>query len=59
MYLVRNRKLMNFRNNKTFLKLLDPALVIPVKKYMHENRIRVNKAADPALEDLIYYCNSR
>ena len=52
------KKILKFRNNKTFYSLFDPGKRIAIKGYLHKNSINVKKATDQTMTGLIYYCNS-
>ncbi len=58
MYLVDKHEFQLFKNNRTFLKLLDPDIQVNVKKYLRERGVRVQKAPDETMRDLINYCNT-
>jgi len=57
MYVLMDKTLMRFKNNRSFMKLFPKEKQINVKKYLRQNRIKVNKASDQAMEELINNCS--
>jgi hypothetical protein len=57
-YLAYNDTLKVFRNNRTFISLFPPEKREQVRKFLRENRIRINKADDESLMKVMQYCNS-
>jgi hypothetical protein len=47
-----------YKKNKDFINAFDPALRIPVSKYLKSNKIKVNKASDAAIGSLVTFCNT-
>lgn len=47
-----------YRNNRNFLKALDPGIQKTVKSFMKDRRLKVNKAQDAQIRHLVEYCNS-
>lgn len=47
-----------YRNNRSFLKALDPGIQRTVKSFMKEGKLKVNKAQDAQVRQLVEYCNS-
>jgi hypothetical protein len=58
MYLQKGDSLFNFKNNRTFLDLMEPSHRNDIRKFMRAERIRLKKASDDKLNKLIGYCNS-
>lgn len=57
-FLVIGGKYYAYRNNRGFVKALDPDIQKTVKSFMKEGKIKVNKAQDPEVRHLVEYCNS-
>lgn len=57
-YIFQNNKLCSYKNNRSFLKCFDEKLRLEVKAYMKKNKIKVKKASDNTIYDLLTYCNS-
>ena len=47
-----------FRNNRSFVKVLDPEIQRTVKSFMKEGKLKVNKARDAQIRHLVEYCNT-
>jgi hypothetical protein len=56
-YVLLNGALQQFTNNRRFVKLFEKEKQIKIKKYIRHNRIKVTKAQDVVMEELINYCN--
>jgi len=52
------KKILKFRNNKSFYSLFDPDKRIAIRGYLRKNSISVKTATDQTMTGLIYYCNS-
>ncbi|HOW30052.1 MAG TPA: hypothetical protein PLP88_00665 [Bacteroidales bacterium] len=46
-----------FKGNRNFVSLFDAGKQPNIRKYLHEKRIRLRKAGDRELTELITYCN--
>ena len=57
-YLVIGERFFAYRNNRSFIRALDPDKQKMVKQYMKQARLRVQKAADVQMRQLVEYCNS-
>jgi hypothetical protein len=58
MYVYNGRNLAEYNNNKSFIAIFDKSVQPSVKKYLRQHKIKVKKAADPVITDLINFCNS-
>ena len=58
MYLLSNGDIREFKNNKGFTTLFDPAKQPAIKKYLMQQHIKVTKATDQVMTGLITYSNS-
>jgi len=47
-----------FYNNRSFIALFDTGKQIPIKKFLRQHKIKVNKSPDGKLSELINYCNT-
>ena len=56
-YVLMNKSLKKYRNNREFLHLFLQDKQLQIKKYMQQNRIKVNKSSDKIMEELINYCS--
>ncbi len=56
MYLFKDKQFITINNNKDFLKQFESDKSINIKKYMHQQKIKLLKADDDALLNLIEYC---
>lgn len=52
-----NSKLYGFYNNRSFYHLFAKEKQLAIKKYLRSNKIRVRKASDENMEELINYCS--
>ena len=57
-YLKINNEIFKYRNNRTFLSLMEDSKKQQVKKYLKQNKINVRRASDNELSELIKLCNS-
>lgn len=57
-FLVIGGKFYPYRNNRGFIKALDPGMQRTVKSFIKERRLKVNKAQDAQIRQLVEYCNS-
>ncbi|KPL14322.1 MAG: hypothetical protein AMS26_11105 [Bacteroides sp. SM23_62] len=57
MYLFRDEAFYKFRNNKSFLAYFEPGQRDSVKKYLTQNKIRVKRASDQKMLNLITFCS--
>jgi len=57
MYVLINHRLINFKNNGSFIKAFSPAEQDLIKIYIRKHSINVRKANDFIMTDLINYCN--
>lgn len=57
-FLASDDTLKSFRNTRTFISLFPPEKREKVRKYLRENRIKINKADDESARKVIQYCNS-
>lgn len=58
MYILIDNKILKYTNNKSFYKLFDTEKRVNVKDFMRNNNIRVKKAPDQSMRELIDYCNT-
>jgi hypothetical protein len=58
MNLLTGNKILKYWNNKSFYYLLAPEIKTNVKDYIHRHKIKVKKASDQTMTELIYYCNT-
>lgn len=47
-----------FKKNRDFVKVFDPASQAYVSKYLKNNKIKVNKASDASIRALVNFCNT-
>ncbi len=52
-----NNSLYKFQSNNSFLHLFDKDKQALIKKYLRQNRIKVNNASDQTMKELINYCS--
>ena len=52
-----NKSLMKFNSNKSFVQLFAKDKQAYIKKYLRQNKIKVNSAPDQKMGELIIYCN--
>jgi hypothetical protein len=57
-FLLFDRQLKKFTNNRNFIRLFEEAKQTEVKKYIKQNKIRVKKATNQEMSDLITFCNN-
>jgi hypothetical protein len=57
-YLLIGKKLLKYKKNKSFVAQFDLANQAALKKYLRQERVKLKKASDKAVSDLIKYCNS-
>ncbi len=55
-FLKLNEELFSYHNNGSFVKLFPEELAIDIKDYLKSNKIKVNKASDETVRDLLAYC---
>jgi hypothetical protein len=55
--LLRNGKYLETENNKAFSRAFNPAQQSLVRKHLKQNRIKIKKAADPVLAELLEWCS--
>ena len=48
-----------YRNNKDFLRAFNPSIQVNINNYLKINKIKVAKASDYILANLITYCNTQ
>lgn len=58
MYVKKGKSLTRYKNNKSFVKVFDQSSQAGIKKYIRKNKIRVKKANDQVMTELINYCNT-
>ena len=58
MNIITDNKILRFRNNKSFCILFDPEKKISVQGYLRRNGIKVRKADDKKMAELMDYCNN-
>lgn len=56
-YLFSDNKMLLFATNRSFIKLFSTAAQPVVRKYIRQNRIRVKKASDAKMSQLMEYIN--
>lgn len=57
-YLYNGTKLLKYKSNRNFVALFDPAKQVLVKKYLRQQHVKVKKASDWSMTELINYCNT-
>lgn len=57
-YLSSNTQLSRFKNNKTFISAFSYSSQIAVKKYLRQHKIKVKKASDQTISELLNFCNT-
>lgn len=50
--------IIKYLNNKSFYSAFEPGKRTTIKEYLKKNHVRVKKALDPAMTEVINYCNS-
>ncbi len=58
MYLRNQNQFLKFTNNRNFTKLLDKRIYKKIKTYLKQNKIKVQKASDTQMLELINFFNS-
>lgn len=58
MFVQKNNSILSFKNNRGFIKIFEPARQEVIKKYMRLHKIKVQRASDSLMNDLINYCFS-
>jgi hypothetical protein len=58
MYLFTGGSILRYWNNKNFYSLFPPDKKNEVKDYLRKNNVKVKRATDKTITDLMYYCNS-
>jgi len=48
-----------YRNNKEFLRIFKPSIQVIISNYLKLNKIKVAKASNNVLDNLITYCNTQ
>jgi hypothetical protein len=56
-FILKNEKLHAFRSKKSFINIVGKEHNRDIKKYMRKNRIRLKKASDEAMTDLLNFIN--
>jgi len=57
-YVKTGNKLLKFNNNKSFVAIFGPGANELIQKYLRKQKIKVRKANDNKMTELINYCNS-
>lgn len=57
LYVLMGNSLMKFHNNRSFTHLFTPEKQPIIKRYLRKNKIKVRKAPDNVMEELINFCN--
>jgi hypothetical protein len=57
-FVLMDGQLKPFTTNRSFIKLFDPSRQAGIKSYLHKNKIRVKKASDRAMTDMVTFINS-
>jgi hypothetical protein len=57
-YILTGNKLLRYKKNRSFVMHFDRANQALLKKYIHQHRIKLKKAPDQAVLDLVNYCNT-
>jgi len=57
LYIYENNRLIPYTNNKSFIHFFDIKNRLMIKKYLRKHKIKVKKASDQVMEQLINYCN--
>lgn len=57
-YLLIDTKLLKYKKNRSFVRLFDPAKQVVLKKYLRQHKIKVKKASNQVVTELINYCNT-
>jgi hypothetical protein len=58
MSILTGTQVFKYRNNKSFYSAFDPEKRTVIKEYLHRNHVKVKKAIDPTMTEVISYCNS-
>jgi hypothetical protein len=58
MFVYQSNRLIRYKNNRSFVSVFNNSQKEMIRKYLRKNKIRVRKAADDSVMDLITYCNS-
>ena len=56
-FVSRNGRLVRYRSNKSFVSIFDPANQEEIKKYLHINKVKVKKASDITMNEVLSFCN--
>ena len=54
-YVLKDNKLQPFSNKRSLIAVFDPGLKPEIKDYIHRNKIKLNKASDGTMTELINY----
>jgi hypothetical protein len=57
LFVLMDNSIMKFHNNRSFIHLFSPEKQPIIKKYLRKNRIKVSKAPDNVMEELINFCS--
>jgi hypothetical protein len=57
-FLVIRGKEYEYKKNRDFVKVFDPAIQMNISKYLKNNKIKVNNASDSSIQALVNFCNT-
>jgi len=57
LFVFMDNSILKFHNNRSFIHLFAPEKQPIIKKYLRKNRIKVSKAPDNVMEELINFCS--
>lgn len=57
LYVLMGSSILKFHNNRSFIRLFPFEKQVTIRKYIRKNRIKVNKAPDNVMEELINFCS--
>ncbi len=57
-FILKDGSIKTYRNNRNLLKIFDPGMRPDIKDYLRKNRIKVKKASDKEMTNLINYINT-
>lgn len=58
MSILTGTQVFKYWNNKSFCSAFDPEKRTVIKEYLHRNHVKVKKAIDPTMTEVINFCNS-
>lgn len=57
LFVLMDNSILKFHNNRSFIHLFAPEKQPIIKKYLRKNRIKVSRATDNVMEELINFCS--